>query len=53
MARCRALAGSAEVKGEGLQTWPAAASLNNMFAGCSGLTELDFPDCNGLPGSTM
>lgn len=37
----------------GLQTWPAAATLNDMFAGCNSLTEPDFPDPNGLPSSTM
>ena len=53
MARCRASMGNVDVKGEGPQTWPVAATLNDMFAGCSGLTELDFPDRNGLPSSTM
>ena len=52
-ASSNSLAGSVNVKGEGAQTLPAAASLNNMFAGCSGLTEPDFPSRNGLPSSTM
>lgn len=42
-----------DAKGMRSQTWPAAALLNDMFAGCSSLVTPDFSDCGGLPSSTM
>ena len=32
---------------------PVFAFPSAMFAGCNNLTDLDFPDRNGLPSSTM